>query len=151
MIIGIGIEYKKMREKIYRQEQEPPEYFKIMKRNVQIPDYMTSCINGAAHPMKIEYEDYQIVGVGTMRLDLEGNKFSSAHSEENLTELEEVAIQDFKDQPEIEWAMHNSFDGLYIRKIIDYHEFRVMFNFAVYMKSSNKTFWLLKYGEKILS
>ena len=136
--------------RIFRQDKEPPEFFRMAKPNIQIPQYMEDCMNGAPHPMNIEFDDYVRTTIGKVHLDLEfqaHQHYGTQRSEQtNLTEEEEHAIQTFKDRPEAAWAMYNSFDGLYIKKDINHAEGRVFFTFAVYMKSSNKTFWMLKYA-----
>jgi len=134
-----------MREKIFKEPKEHPEFFRIAKPNIQIPDFMENCMNGAPHPMQIEFEDYTRVHVGRMKIDTPRHKINSFKGRYHLTEEEEELIQDFKDRPEVQWAIYNSFDGLFIKKEYDYANLRTLFMFAVYMKNTNKTFWLLKY------
>ena len=137
-----------MRLPITRQQNAPPEYFRMAKPSIQIPDFMDECMNGAPHPLNIEYDDYVRTKIGLGFLDLVHHSHGLHSSEENLTEDEENYIQNYKNRPEVQWAMHNSFDGLYIQKAFDHANAQVLFSFAVYMKTQNRTFWLLKYREQ---
>ncbi len=137
-----------MRLPIAKLKGEPPEYYKMAKPNIQIPSFMDDCMNGASHPLQIEYDDYVRTRIGRGHMDLTYSPYDLHSSESNLNREEEEFIQNFKDRPEVQWAMHNSFDGLYIQKAVNHADMQIFFNFAVYMKSQNKTFWLLKYRDQ---
>ena len=143
-----------MREKIFKEQKDRPEFFRMAKPNIQIPNFMEDCMDGAPHPMQIEYDDYTRVYIGRINMDTHRHSINSfkvnAPAQHNLTEEEEEIIQNFKDRPEVQWAIHNSFDGLFIKKEYDYANLRTLFMFAVYMKNTNKTFWILKYKDQAM-
>jgi len=137
-----------MRLPIHQQKNEPAEYFRMAKPNIQLPDFMSRCIDGADHPLNIEYDDYAMVKIGKAELDV--NYTNKMYDNDNtLSQEEEELIQLFKERPEMQWAIHNSFDGIYIKKYKDLVNLRTIFQFGVYMKKSQKTFWLLKYSDVI--
>lgn len=137
-----------MRLPIRKMENEPPEYYKMAKPPIQIPDWMDDCMNGAPHPLNIEIDNYIRTSVGVGHMDLSYNPSYPGSSLHNLSQEEEEFVQIFKDRPEVQWAMHNSFDGLYMKKTVDHADMKVFFSFAVYMKDTNKTYWLLKYRDQ---
>lgn len=114
-------------------------YNKIIKNVDTVPQYKTNCMLGEPHPLDIESQYYSLTPILTQHITANAKQF-------NFDEME--FIKSIAKRPEIEWAIHNSFDGLYVRKyesaIIEIQT--IVFRFAVYLKEDHATFWKLKYG-----
>ena len=63
-----------------------------------------------------------------------------------FSDVEIEFINSVQRRPEIEWAIDNSFDGIYVQKYEDFSRFVTSFKFAVYMKEEQATFWKLKFN-----
>ena len=120
---------------------------KVMAIPIRQAQYRFDCMLGADHPLNIEREHYILTTVATRHMDTvvqaEANSWSRL-PRFNSEEMDFImSVQKF---PEVEWAIDNSFDGIYIYKEEDFARFSTMFKFAVYMKEEQATFWKLKYN-----
>jgi len=123
-----------------------PKEMKVMVKPEQA-QYRVDWMNGAAHPLNIESQHYTLVMLSTESMDsdtLTRDRIQNDHMTK-FNEVEMGFIGSVKRRPEIEWALDNSFDGLYVHRYADPSEFRTMFKFAAYLKGDQATFWKLKY------
>lgn len=127
---------------------KPPERIGVPKQSyTKMPLYREECMKGAAHPLGIEEYDFHLVIVE--RIEYDPNRFAMQYgyggdtSEELSNFIESIART-----PHIEWAIDNSFDGLYVIQHNNPSSFRTVFTFGVYLYAELATFWNLKYGIK---
>lgn len=139
------------------EDTEIEELFERPPGNIAVPVkkifdqayYRTACLNGEEHPLAIEREHYMMITICKQSMDTDifiqadGNP-GYAHSN-RFCPAEIDFINSIQRRPEIEWAVDNSFDGIYVQKYEDHHRMSTMFQFAVYMKEEQATFWKLKF------
>ena len=89
-----------------------------------------------AHPLGLEENNYVKIGVGYVMVDM---------SIQPSTEYTNEIIKSYLRRPEIEWAIDNSFDGLYITKERDEYNYSYKYKLYVYMLDKHATFWTLKF------
>lgn len=124
--------------------------------NIEVPvikhrrqaDFRYACMDGETHPMQIEREHYVLVKIHVQSID---TSVAAQHADPYskytpFSPAEMDFIESVQQRPEIEWAVDNSFDGIYIQKFDDYARGATSFEFAVYMKEEQVTFWKLKYS-----
>lgn len=134
--------------KVSLKDFTPPERIGVPKQNyAEMPQYRTDCMRGAAHPLGIEEYDFRLVIVE--RLEYDPGVFAAQHgyggdTKEELGDL----IESMAKLPHIEWAIDNSFDGLYVITKPNPSAFRHDIVFGVYLYAELATFWNLKYGIK---
>jgi len=135
---------------MYTKVDKPPRYWKVLKQEPIFMDWRMDVANGAVHPLSVEEIEYTRITIGKMRLD--GGYVGSDESKHNkdllssLEEHEAHALESFLKRPEVQWAVDNSLDGLYIKKEEDYANLLTLFSFSVFMKNKLVTFWRLKYS-----
>lgn len=127
---------------------KPLPYKKIDRRMPDISaNYREACVNGADHPLAGEDFIYELVEVGAARVDASIIRTAAMNPPTGkYTEEEMVFIAKFTEAPEIDWAINNSFDGLYIKREPDHITYHMIYKFYVYMESSQATFWRLKFS-----
>ena len=114
-----------------------PDYIKVAKPSIPaIFSQREDIIINDQHPLEIETEGYHKIEIGKIRLEV---SFNPAEDEERYLEL-------MTRDPKIQWAIDNSFDGLYISKEKDPTSFNMIYHFYVYLKDEHALFWKLKYG-----
>jgi len=109
--------------------------------------YRFDCMEGLAHPMAIESHRYTLVPVCADSID--STVFDQDYrvpANTSFNEHEMAFIDAIRGRPEVEWAIDNSFDGLYVKRFEDPSLTRTQFRFAVYLKDEHVTFWKLKYN-----
>ena len=114
----------------------------------QVPEYKLNCLSGAPHPLDIESVSYRLTQVGkVVGQDMESDGSQRPFDRySNLSEEELYLVQQFSLRPEMEWAIANSFDGLYIDKYRYPHEMKKSYTFHVYRKEEHITYWKLKFN-----
>jgi len=134
---------------IIKEVTEPiPHNIRVAKHKKQA-QYKFDVMNGQAHPILLDVEDYALVTVHHCSLRQE--TFQNVSQGENFygfNEEEISFIQSVQQQPEVEWAIDNSFDGIYVNKTDDHARMAIDFRFAVYLKAEQATFWKLKFHGK---
>lgn len=103
--------------------------------------------DGMSHPMEHHEEFvYQFCRIGQVDMAMSTINRSTGYSVRNqYTPEEQEFIKEFVRRPEIDWAINNSFDGVYISKYLDPASYSMRFNIGVYMLPEHITFWKLKY------
>lgn len=120
---------------------------KVMAIHNKQAQYRFDCMMGAEHPLNIEREHYILTTVATRHMDTVATAQMDRWSKHpTFNEAEIDFIMSVQQRPEIEWAIDNSFDGIYVQKEEDFARFATTFRFAVYMKEEQVTFWKLKYN-----
>lgn len=134
------------------------DLFKEPQRNITVAikkqfnqaHYRLACLAGEMHPLKIEYEHYELITVA--RRDVKSGGFDQSKSNpgysraNRFTSIELDFIASVQREPEVEWAVDNSFDGMYIQKYEDFSSLATVFQFAVYLQTKQATFWRLKFS-----
>ena len=125
---------------------EPEINVPVPRHSYQSP-YRSDCMAGEVHPLNIETQNYQLLTVHRTSIDtsIAADYQSDYYNRYKFSEPEMVFIETVKRRPEVEWALDNSFDGLYIQRIDDYSTMATVFKFGVYLKREQVTFWRLKY------
>lgn len=126
------------------------KYIKVQKLKQGQPQYKTNVMEGEEHPMECETFIYELVHIGRMATD----KMKSAeehfrdHTNEarQFTPEEQQVIREFTEAPASDWAIANSFDGLYAHVTQDPARWETVIRFAVYLTPEHHTFWKLKYS-----
>jgi len=117
------------------------------KKSYTQPKYNHESMTGN-HPLSIETHDYVLMVVHTSQIDQSTFISRSAGVvTPTLDGAEMLYVNSVRRKPEVEWAVNNSFDGMYITTESDPATFTMRFRFAVYMKSEHATFWRLKFNE----
>lgn len=122
-----------------------PSEISVLKKQ---PQYKFDCMDGINHPLKIEQDNYTLVTVKTVTIDTEKFAHQSNkdwHHRFEFTASELDFINTLRNDPQVNWAEENSFDGLYIHKLDDYSTLSTKFKLAVYLKTEHATFWKLKF------
>ena len=115
-----------------------------------VPDYKLRCLEGMSHPLNIEEYHYELVNLGgfvfnsNFMFQYPGLPNGVFNNKTFLPEEVEF-IRNIAARPEIEWAVENSFDGLYIKRHQDPLAFNIHFNFAAYFTAEHATFWRMKF------
>jgi len=122
-----------------------PRNIMVTKKKPTQAQYRYDCMNGQEHPMQLEHHAYTLVTVHRDNIDI-GMAESDAYNERMFNSEELDYISTVVRRPEVEWAMDNSFDGVYIQRHRDPAQFTTVFRFAVYMKEDQATFWKLKFN-----
>jgi len=117
--------------------QKPPKY---------TAQYRANCMQGSPHPLQIETEDYVKVEIARLSSPPDSYMPGEIHSAIEAGSIDSNMIRSVTERPEVEWAIDQSFDGLYVFKQHDPAAFNQLYTFAVYLKSELATFWKLKYG-----
>jgi len=130
----------------------PPDIIKVAKTSPIFPDWREDVTNGSPHPV-LTSDEYVRIDIGRMCVD---SSFKTNHHGcynghdrsplEQLEQHEEHALKNFLQNPEIAWAVDNSFDGVYVIKNNNVDNFSVDYIFSVYLKRELATFWRLKYS-----
>lgn len=135
--------------------QEVNDYIPNEKRvptRLKQTQYRLDCMNGMDHPMQIEVHNYILVTVATREMDTgvanTANRWGRWSRCPTFSQLEMEFIALIQRCPEVEWAIDNSFDGLYVAKEDNPATFNTQFRLAVYMKEEQATFWKLKFNER---
>ncbi len=110
------------------------------------PQYKVDCLHGQEHPLGIELEDYHLMHIGFTRTkEVLMWRDSPTDFDSAINESDSELIKNFSKRPVINWAIANSFDGLYIDKKVDEYGLHHVYNFSVYMKGVHCTYWKLKF------
>jgi len=143
--------------RINQREETVEELFETPDRNIAVPvnrrldqaHYRTACLDGVPHPLGIEQHHYILVTVATRSID-SSIAFQSTSPDyqysNRFTPNEMDFINSVQNDLAVEWAVDNSFDGIYVRKYEDHGRMATSFQFAVYMKEEQATFWRLKFS-----
>lgn len=119
-------------------------------RTKQQPQYKFDCMEGREHPLRLEVDNYVLTTVHTTNINSQASASAPGELHRryqfSVAELELISL--VQSMPEVEWAIENSFDGIYVCKEDDYTRFESQYKFAVYLKSEQATFWRLKYHGK---
>lgn len=106
----------------------------------------------APHPLHIEYDEWHLVWVAKFQISMSALKAAAGKSSrfpmnfrDELSEDEKYLISKRSQLPEVEWAIDNSFDGIYIKRWEEDVYMRYML--GVYLHSKQATYWKLKYGK----
>lgn len=133
---------------IRRMNHWPPERISVPKQDYsKMPQYRTDCMRGAVHPLGIEEYDFHLVTVERIEYDVGMFAMKHGYAGDTKEELGDF-IESFTRVPHIEWAIDNSFDGLYVLTQNNPASFRTELVFGVYLYAELATFWNLKYGFK---
>lgn len=125
------------------------EYIRVQRLKQGQPQYKTDCMEGEAHPLDCEYFVYKLVKIGfaaTDKMASAEEHYRSVMEDRQFLPEEQDAIKSFAEEPHAEWAIANSFDGLYAHVVQDPSRWETRINFAVYMEEKHHTFWKLKYA-----
>jgi hypothetical protein len=117
----------------------------IQKRLDYRAPYREACMNGFDHPMEIETHQYKLFTVAQDDINADAFIQASEIRGRYWSDLEMEFFQSVLKRPEVEWAIDNSFDGVYIAKADDPSTLSSIYKFAVYLKEEHITFWKLKY------
>jgi hypothetical protein len=124
-----------------------PLNMKVPRQQQRQAAYKFECMeNPDAHPLDIRTDNYELITITSCAIDPMhdvNDRSYGNHYKFNQDEIE--FIQSISRQPKVEWAIENSFDGLYIQKEFNHADFRTHYRFAVYLKEEQATFWKLKY------
>ena len=126
----------------------PQMYIEVanMKKGYNQARYKFDCMAGIEHPLSIERERYVLTTVHTSSLDASLDRLMPDQKRPGqFSEPEIEFINSIQRRPEVEWAVDNSFDGVYVQKYEDFSRFATSFKFAVYLKEEQATFWKLKF------
>ena len=130
-----------------------PEFITALPRGNNMYEqaqYRWDCLAGQEHPLQIETRQYVLLTICKQSIDMavassRNSEYYSIYGRRfNQNEVE--FIDSVKLRPEIEWAIDNSFDGLYVARYEDPSLMKAVFRFAVYVKEEQATFWKLKFG-----
>ena len=128
--------------------ENPPGRIKVpVPDYAAMPNYKKECMCGEAHPMGIEAYDFHLVIVERITCDSSQRSFNANNYPWNKKDEEEL-ITSMARLPHVEWAIENSFDGLYIIEQPCNSGLEYEYLFGVYLYSELATFWNLKYGVK---
>jgi len=112
------------------------------------PDYKTDCMNGSPHPLATPTFIYTRITIGHTDVD-SGQESSSAHYHwhkgDNWSQSDADVIRSFIERPEVDWALNNSLDGLYVKKVMRPDNWSTHYKFEAYLKEEHITFWKLKF------
>jgi len=124
----------------YRRERVPDK----------IPQYKLDVMNGEDHPLQGKDFIYKLTHIDTLYQDAMGIAINGypASREGTLTSDEVEFLRTACKQSQLDWAIENSFDGLYIKKQLDPASYRMVYALYVYMEEQQATFWRLKYGSR---
>jgi len=123
-----------------------PDFIAVpVKEHMEQANYRFGCMR-LDDSLAIEQECFRLITVWTDSIDstMMAADHGYAHPKFNPSEI--VFIKDIQCQPEVAWAVDNSFDGLYVLRSEDPSLTSTRFRFAVYMKEEHVTFWKLKYN-----
>lgn len=109
--------------------------------------YRQKCLKGESHPLGIESYNYQLVIVEEAHINESVSAMTNAYGYTKFSQDEVSFIESVARRPHVEWAVDNSFDGLYVMKYFNPSAFGDMFKFGVYLKDELATFWNLKYSK----
>jgi len=144
--------------RINQREETVEELFETPDRNIAVPGkkhfdqahYRRACMNGEEHPLCIERHQYVMVTVCTQSIDagifMQADDPHEYSRSNRFSPLEMDFITSVQRRPEVEWAVDNSFDGIYVQKYEDFARNATSFQFGVYMKDEQATFWRLKFS-----
>ena len=119
-------------------------YVQIKKRQA---NYRVNCMYGYDHPLSIERQHYRLLTVDMADLDADAlDQDGGRYYRKEYTPMEMEFFESILRKPQVEWAVDNSFDGIYILREEDMATFRVVYRFAVYLKEEQVTFWKLKFS-----
>jgi hypothetical protein len=105
-------------------------------------------MTGRAHPLKIEEQHYVLTAIAAHEVNIAAFAQQPSdlwNSRFHFSPTEIDYINAIHEQPEVDWAVRNSFDGLYVQKIDDYANFATRYVFAVYLAPEHHTFWKIKF------
>ena len=116
-----------------------PAYRSILDQ----PRYKTNCMLGESHPLGLETVEqecysYELIVIG----EIDESEVYSNYQSADIGSLLEAYIKD----PKIEWALENSFDGLYVEAVPDPSTFATHYKLGAYLRKEHITFWRLKYS-----
>ena len=125
-----------------------PRYIDVpVKNGWDQAQYRFACMDGAPHPLAIEREQYTLVTIHTQSIDASVHFAADGpHNTGRFSTPEIEFINSVQLRPEVEWAIDNSFDGVYVQKFNDHARYATSFQFAVYLKEEQATFWKLKFS-----
>jgi hypothetical protein len=129
-------------------------HFKLARTPNKVADYRLNVFDEdhpAEHPLQCEEFKFELTFVGHAEMEPEfsqdvRDEYQYRYNKGQFNEPEMELIKNVMKRPEVEWAVDNSFDGIYIHKYNDAASFKTVFKFAVYMEANQATFWRLKYG-----
>lgn len=126
----------------------PPEKINVPKQDyANIAQYRKDCLRGAAHPLGIEAYDFELVIVERIEYDDSRFAIQNGYGGDGSQDFAKF-IESMARTPHIEWAIDNSFDGLYVIQQNNPASFSSVMIFGVYLYAELATFWNLKYGIK---
>jgi len=113
--------------------------------------YKLDVLAGADHPLQSEEFIYTLTPVEKLERDASEISMSVnpriAHDHLSPDEVEFLNEVCFK-IPKIDWAIENSFDGVYIKKYLQPSSYKMIYELYVYMEEKQATMWRLKYGSR---
>ncbi len=119
-----------------------PEFLHVRKQTGQ-PLYKHECMMGAEHPLQIEQYKYILTQVYSVHISDQrtvDNLYGDGYGTKEL-------IDDITRKRPIQWAIDNSFDGLYVDNFTEVTNMRTNLKFYVYLLDKHATFWNLKFGQ----
>jgi len=126
--------------------RELADIIHIRKPIIPQAKYKYECLDGKLHPLEIESHQYKLIQIAehvVFAIDVNNEPFDSY---ENLNIDEIFMIEAYSRRNRIEWAIANSFDGIYISKQVDIPKCQTRYTISVYMKEEHCSYWILKYA-----
>jgi len=122
--------------------------FKVEDR---MPQYKLNCMEGDSHPLEIEKYHYTLCHIFRASIDSEvmTRDITAANYARNdsFNPVEQSFIRGvLADNPAVDWAINNSFDGLYISRYAELATLTTIFIFRAYLLEKHITFWKLKFA-----
>ena len=129
------------------------EIQKHLPRDIAVPiqkpltpqHYRLDCMQGYDHPLEIERHHYQLLCIAEDSIEIDAFAHNRQAPGKQYTPMELEFFSNVFRRPEVEWAIDNSFDGVYIHRVDDHASLASIYRFAVYLKEEQITFWKLKH------
>lgn len=127
-------------------ETFPAPIIRVAKQSTFQASWREDVAEGANHPLEIEKEEWVLIWLLSIRVHHAGQTNFRSNLDDQWTEDEKIIIEEHLKQPKIDWALDNSFDGLYFHRQDDNFQLCTYYRIGAYLKSKHATFWKLKYG-----
>ena len=120
---------------------------RIPKPQIFQAEWRHKVANGDPHPLDIEKETYELVWVMRFYVgSLMAHSIRFSYTPGEWSEDEKEILYEHMKYPRVQWAIDNSFDGLYIKRQEEMAEARMIYDIGAYLKSEQATFWRLKFS-----
>lgn len=121
---------------------------RVPKNEKFMASYKERVLNGQEHPLRIEYDEWHFTWVSARRIALNffGQRPIQFHGDQFSDDEIDFLGNIQEQEPQVEWAIDNSFDGLYIKRYEDLESYTMVYKIGVYLHGKHATYFRLKYG-----